>query len=51
MRSAEPVAARPHYAPGVPAAITVPDIPVSRLLDDAARRWPERLAFDFLGVS
>ena len=49
MLSPEPVAARPHYAPGVPAEIEIPDIPVSRFLEEAARRWPERIAFDFLG--
>lgn len=49
MSSPEPVVARPHYAPGVPAEIQIPNLPVSRFLDDAARRWPQRLAFDFLG--
>jgi len=49
MFSSEPVATRPHYAPGVPAEITIPEIPVYRFLSDAARRWPTRIAFDFLG--
>ncbi|MHB8875709.1 MAG: AMP-binding protein [Myxococcaceae bacterium] len=49
MLSSEPVAARPHYAPGVPAEVKIPDVPVSRFLDDAARRWPNRIALDFLG--
>lgn len=49
MLASEPTAARPHYGPGVPAEISIPEIPVSRLLDDAARRWPRRIAFDFMG--
>ncbi len=49
MLSSKPVAARPHYAPGVPADIDVPDIPVSRLLDEAELRWPNRVALHFLG--
>lgn len=49
MASVSAASARPHYAPGVPATITVPDVPVCAFLDDAARRWPGRLAFDFLG--
>lgn len=49
MPSENVVPARPHYPPGVPAEIHIPYIPVSRLLDDAARKWPDRVAFDFLG--
>jgi long-chain acyl-CoA synthetase len=49
MGSPEPLAARRHYAPGVPAEIKIADVPVSRFLDDAARRWPKRIALDFLG--
>ncbi|MDP1826526.1 MAG: AMP-binding protein [Archangium sp.] len=45
-----PTATRPHYAPGVPAEIDVPGIPLSRLLDEAARRWPTRIALEFLGA-
>lgn len=41
--------ARPHYAPGVPGELELPNLPVSRFLSDAARRWPERIALDFLG--
>ena len=50
MASVQPLAARPHYAPGVPAQIAIPDIPVSRFIEDAALRWPRRVAFDFLGA-
>ena len=40
---------RPHYAPGVPGVIAPVDEPLSRMLDDAARRFPDRVALDFLG--
>lgn len=43
--------ARPHYAPGVPAAIAPVTEPLSCMLDDAARDFPERVALDFLGAT
>ena len=42
---------RPHYAPGVPGVIAPVTEPLSRMLDDAARRFPDRIALDFLGKS
>ncbi len=42
---------RPHYAPGVPAVIAPVAEPLSCMLDDAVRRFPERIALDFLGRS
>ena len=41
---------RPHYQPGIPAAIEVPDAPLSDLLETAARFYPDRVAIDFLGA-
>ena len=41
---------RPHYQPGIPAAIEVPDAPLSELLETAARFYPDRVAIDFLGA-
>lgn len=38
-----------YYADGVPRDITVPDAPLTRLLDDAAGRFPRRTAVVFLG--
>jgi long-chain acyl-CoA synthetase len=43
--------ARPHYAAGVPAEITVPDHGVDALVEQAARRFGDRDALDFLGAS
>ena len=40
-----------HYGPGVPAQIDVPDEPVTAALERAARRWPDRVALDFLGAT
>ena len=37
------------YGPGVPHEVNVPDIPVTRLLDDAAERFPRRPALHFFG--
>jgi long-chain acyl-CoA synthetase len=37
------------YEPGVPTGLEVPDIPVTRLLDDAAERHPRRPALHFFG--
>jgi long-chain acyl-CoA synthetase len=37
------------YAPGVPKDVDVPDVPLTRLLDDAARDFPRRTALAFLG--
>ncbi|TFH54116.1 long-chain fatty acid--CoA ligase [Actinomyces viscosus] len=42
---------RPHYQPGIPAAIEVPEGPLSRLLETAARFYPDRVAIDFLGAA
>ena len=38
------------YAPGVPAAVDVPDEPLTAALDRAAASWPDRVAVDFLGA-
>ncbi|KAE8763321.1 AMP-binding protein [Georgenia thermotolerans] len=43
--------ARPHYAPGVPAEIVVPEHGVDRLLGEAADRFGARVALDFLGAA
>ncbi|WP_147681179.1 AMP-binding protein [Actinomyces ruminicola] len=40
---------RPHYAPGIPSVIAPVTEPLSRMLDDAARRFPDRIALDFMG--
>jgi long-chain acyl-CoA synthetase len=37
------------YAPGVPAEVEVPNVPLTRLLDDAVTRFPRRTALVFLG--
>ena len=37
------------YAPGVPRDVEVPDEPLTASLDRAARRFPDRVAVDFLG--
>ena len=42
---------RPHYAPGVPATIAPVTEPLSRMLDDATRRFPDHIAIDFLGAT
>ncbi|GAA1624008.1 AMP-binding protein [Georgenia ruanii] len=42
--------ARAHYAPGVPAEIVVPDHGVDGLLTEAAGRFGDRVALDFLGA-
>ncbi|WP_314457936.1 AMP-binding protein, partial [uncultured Actinomyces sp.] len=42
---------RPHYQPGIPAAIEVPDAPLSELLETAARFYSDRVAIDFLGAT
>ncbi|WP_167146165.1 AMP-binding protein [Actinomyces sp. ZJ308] len=42
---------RPHYQPGIPAAVEVPDAPLSELLETAARFYPDRVAIDFLGAA
>jgi len=42
---------RLHYQPGIPAAIEVPDAPLSELLEAAARFYPDRVAIDFLGAA
>lgn len=40
-----------YYPAGVPADITVPSVPVTRMLDDAAERFPKHKALVFLGTS
>ncbi len=40
-----------HYTDGVPATVDVPEQPVTAALDDAARRWPNRIALDFFGAT
>ncbi|WP_370355337.1 AMP-binding protein [Catenulispora sp. EB89] len=48
----DPYAERPwlrFYAAGVPTDVTVPDVPVTRLLDDAARDFGDRTALVFFG--
>ncbi|MDO4244256.1 MAG: AMP-binding protein [Actinomyces sp.] len=40
---------RPHYAPGVPGTIAPVTEPLSQMLDAAVRRYPERVALDFMG--
>ncbi|WP_303324638.1 AMP-binding protein [Actinomyces radicidentis] len=42
---------RPHYQPGIPATIEVPEGPLSELLETAAAFYPERVAIDFLGAT
>ena len=37
------------YPPGVPRDVHVPDVPVTALLDDAARIFPDRPALTYLG--
>jgi len=47
------LASRPwlsHYSPGVPAEVEIPDEPVCRGLEQAAARWPDRVAVDFFGA-
>jgi long-chain acyl-CoA synthetase len=39
------------YPRGVPAGVEVPDVPLTHLLDDAAKRFPHRRAVVFLGRS
>lgn len=42
---------RENYAPGVPAQIAPVTEPLSRMLDDAARQFPDRIALDFMGAT
>lgn len=42
-------AARPHYAPGVPAEIPEPTRTIDQYLFDSADEFPDRIAIDFLG--
>lgn len=49
-----PYAARPwlaSYPPGVPADFDFPEVPLTRLLDDAAASFPSRTALAFLGLT
>ena len=50
--ASSPYAARPwlsSYPPGVPADYPFPEVPLTRLLDDAAASFPGRVALAFLG--
>jgi long-chain acyl-CoA synthetase len=38
-----------HYAPGVPPTVEVPEVPLTRFLSDAARRFGARPAIHFYG--
>jgi len=38
-----------HYGPGVPAEVEVPPIPLWRLLEGSAARFPQNVALEFLG--
>jgi long-chain acyl-CoA synthetase len=52
--AASPYAARPwlaSYPPGVPADFDFPEVPLTRLLDDAAASFPSRTALAFLGLT
>ncbi|MFA1538676.1 AMP-binding protein [Actinomadura monticuli] len=40
---------RRRYQPGVPGEVDIPDIPVTRFLDDAADRYPRKPALIFFG--
>lgn len=40
---------RRWYQPGVPGELNIPDIPVTRLLDDAAEKYPRKTALIFFG--
>ncbi|MFB4308824.1 AMP-binding protein [Actinomadura sp. GTD37] len=40
---------RRRYPAGVPGDVTIPDVPVTRLLDDAADRYPRKPALIFFG--
>ena len=49
-----PYADRPwlaSYPPGVPADFAFPEVPLTRLLDDAAASFPTRTALAFLGLT
>ena len=51
---ASPYAARPwlaSYPAGVPADYAFPEVPLTRLLDDAAASFPTRVAVAFLGLT
>ena len=51
---ASPYAARPwlaSYPPGVPADFAFPEVPLTRLLDDAAASFPSRVALAFFGTT
>lgn len=40
-----------HYAPHTPADVDIPEQTVTRLVLDAAERWPDRVAVDFFGAT
>ncbi|MBA2529405.1 MAG: AMP-binding protein [Euzebyales bacterium] len=39
------------YPPGVPHSYPYPEVPVTRLLDDAAKDFPDSVALEFLGAT
>src|SRR3954470_6471661 len=39
------------YADGVPTSVAIPDVPLTKLLDDSAERFPHRKALMFFGRS
>ncbi|WP_243118538.1 AMP-binding protein [Actinomyces wuliandei] len=41
----------PHYAPGVPATVPPVTEPLSCMLRDAARQFPDQIALDFMGAT
>ncbi|MFI6515933.1 AMP-binding protein [Spirillospora sp. NPDC050679] len=47
--SQRPLPWRRWYPPQVPVAPEIPDVPVTRLLDDAAERFPRRTALHYFG--
>ncbi len=52
--NASPYASRPwlaSYPAGVPADLDYPQVPLTRLLDDAAASFPQRTALAFLGAT
>jgi long-chain acyl-CoA synthetase len=40
-----------HYDPGVPATLEYPRVPLSRLLEQSADRFPDRIATSFFGAT
>ena len=40
-----------HYDPGVPATLDYPPVPLFRLLERSAERFPDRIATSFFGAT